>query len=866
MSASTGGRIAAGSPRAGQDRDRPDNACHHLITRHLELGLGERTAYHFEGRRVSYAQLAEWAMRAQALLAELGVAAGDRVLSLCGDSPTLVAMVLGAWRLGAVMVVENQLSPRDHVRFLCEHAEPRLVISSAISEPRLRDAGVAPPRWLDRELASWLEDAGTARGDALRVAPDHPACWQYTQAEDGANLPVIHTHAGIVAGAEPFAIQRLALGRDDVCFSIAKLHFGFGFGNSLVFPLAVGASAILENGRVEVHATLKRIADDRPTVVFGVPTFYAAMVNIDDCASRYDLTSVRAWVSAGEELAATLARRFEDQIGAGLVDGIGSTELFHIWMSCAPGASRPGTLGSPTPGHDIELRGPTGAPVADGEVGDVWVRGPHNGAGYARHPERDRGKFEAGWIKSGDRMVHERNGEWRYIGRADGVVKVGGQKVVLAEVADRLRRHDLVSEVEVEAVTGEHRLVSLRAWLRLAPGVPPGAATRRALQHYLREHLLPHKCPSRYEFLPQRPVWAPSLPPLAARGDGPAVLSEGIQWMVELRRLVDHRLEVLLDGKCETTRRLAPGAECMVEAIRDLTFRGGKRLRPALLVAGYLAVEDAADLAPVLDAAAAAELFQSFLLIHDDWMDQDEARRGGKTVHVMMRERFRDAHVGASIAVLCGNLASAYAWGTLAGVRLPGDRVRRAVQEFLEIQEHVVSGQLLDIIGQGTPELMHLLKTASYTVRGPLRMGAILGGGTSEQVAALDRFADPSGLAFQLRDDLLGTFGDPAETGKSAGNDLRAGKQTALIAAARDRADPGQRTAIEQALGNAGARDDDIAAARAALEACGARSAVEAQIDSLLRQALAALDEAPLRPPVARLLRSIASMLVARKH
>jgi len=769
-----------------------------------------------------------------------------------------------------VFVVENQLSPARHVRFLCEDTAAKVVIASALSEPRVRAAGASAHVWSDRELADRLADPRAPRGELARVPPDHPACWQYTQVPDGANLPVVHTHAALAAGAQPFAIDRLGLHRDDVCFSIAKLHFGFGFGNSLVFPLAAGASALLENGRVEIHGTLQRIARERPTVVFGVPTFYAAMVNIDDCAQRYDLTSVRAWVSAGEQLAPSLARRFEDRIGNSLIDGIGSTELFHIWMSATPGVSASGTLGTPTPGHDIELRGPAGEPVADGEVGDVWVRGPHNGAGYAGHPERERGKFEAGWIKSGDRMVRDRGGEWRYIGRNDGICKVGGQKVVLSEVADRLREHDWVAEVELEPVVGEHRLVSLIAWIRLAPGVAASGATRRALQQHLREHLLPHKCPARYEFLPRRALAAPDLPPdlppLGAAQDAPAQLSEGIRWLVELRRLVDHRLASLLDAKLELTRGLAPVSGCMVEALRDLTFRGGKRLRPALLVAGYLAVEDAADLAPVIDAAAAAELFQSFLLIHDDWMDQDEVRRGGKTVHVMMRERFGDPQVGASIAVLCGNLASAYAWGTLSQVRLPGERVRRAVQEFLEIQEHVVVGQLLDLVGHRATEDMHLLKTASYTVRGPLRMGARLGGGTSEQVAALDRFADPAGVAFQLRDDLLGTFGDPKETGKSAGNDLRAGKQTALVAAARELAGPAARAALDRVLGDAQASDDDVAAARAALEDCGARAAVEARIDSLLRSALGALDQAPLRAPVARLLRSIASLLVARRH
>jgi len=318
-----------------------------------------------------------------------------------------------------------------------------------------------------------------------------------------------------------------------------------------------------------------------------------------------------------------------------------------------------------------------------------------------------------------------------------------------------------------------------------------------------------------------------------------------MQWMAEVRLRVDARLESYLAGKRESAAALSADSAELVEAIRVLTMRGGKRLRPAVLFAAFGAVrsdDDADDVGPTVDAAAALEVLQSYLLIHDDWMDGDDERRGGPAVHAAFAKRYASAHIGAAVAVLAGDLASAYAWDLLCGSPFPVDRLPEALTMFGVMQEEVVLGQQLDLIGAPNVSLMQHLKTGSYTVRGPLGLGAVLGGGSAEQVSHLMRFGEPLGLAFQLRDDLLGTFGDPRATGKPAGNDLRAGKRTALIAAAERLLPTSARGPLDAVLGSANASEIDVAHATELLISSGARAEVERNLQTHVAAARAALE------------------------
>jgi geranylgeranyl diphosphate synthase type I len=297
---------------------------------------------------------------------------------------------------------------------------------------------------------------------------------------------------------------------------------------------------------------------------------------------------------------------------------------------------------------------------------------------------------------------------------------------------------------------------------------------------------------------------------------------------------VDLRLRGFLETRLDVARRHGPEVLEMVSAVRDLCLRGGKRLRPALLVAGYRAASETADLEPALDAGVALELLQAYLLIHDDWMDGDLVRRGGPAVHAHLAKRFRSEHKGHASGILAGDYASAVALEALSQVEMKPSAALPALSCFAEMQLDAIAGQQLDLIGGDYDvELAYQLKTGSYTVRGPLRLGAILAGAGPATLRSLDRFALPIGVAFQLRDDLLSAFGEPKKTGKPLGNDLRAGKRTALLAAGLKLAKGKELRALKRVVGNHAATAVELGAALAVLESSGARAVIEARVTEL---------------------------------
>ncbi|MBI2392683.1 MAG: polyprenyl synthetase family protein, partial [Deltaproteobacteria bacterium] len=301
-------------------------------------------------------------------------------------------------------------------------------------------------------------------------------------------------------------------------------------------------------------------------------------------------------------------------------------------------------------------------------------------------------------------------------------------------------------------------------------------------------------------------------------------------------------------------------------ALGELVRRGGKRLRPALLAAAARACGRGLD-AAVVDAGCALELLQAYFLVHDDWMDGDVTRRGGPAVHVVLAARHHDEHLGAALAVLAGDLGCALAHRVLIGI--DASTRAEAMVSFARVHEEVVLGQALDLtLGAhdlAAVERMHALKTASYTSRGPVELGAILAGASREAREALDRFAAPVGVAFQLRDDLLGVFGTEAETGKPVGADLRARKRTALVAEAIARAADPQRVRLERMLEGGTPTDEDVTFAADVIEGSGARAAIEARTSALLAEGRAALSTAPIADEGRVILDALALALAERR-
>jgi geranylgeranyl diphosphate synthase type I len=315
----------------------------------------------------------------------------------------------------------------------------------------------------------------------------------------------------------------------------------------------------------------------------------------------------------------------------------------------------------------------------------------------------------------------------------------------------------------------------------------------------------------------------------------------------EVRREVDARLARLFEQKLGDARSLGSDVIALIDAIRDLTMRGGKRFRPALLFAAYHAVDDEAPDSVAFDAGAALELLQTYLLVHDDWMDQDDVRRGGPAVHAMMARHHGSRAAGDAAGVLAGDYAAALALEVLAAAGAGGDRVVQAVLLLARIQQDAICGQELDLGGKAKDiETMHDLKSGSYSVRGPMLLGATLAGGSSSVTARLLRFAHPLGIAFQLRDDLLGAYGDPKQTGKPLGSDIRAGKRTALFDEAASRTAPSERSWLVQTVHRRSATDAEVNEIVALYERCGARQAVEQRLDQLVKKAVASLEGARL--------------------
>jgi geranylgeranyl diphosphate synthase, type I len=346
----------------------------------------------------------------------------------------------------------------------------------------------------------------------------------------------------------------------------------------------------------------------------------------------------------------------------------------------------------------------------------------------------------------------------------------------------------------------------------------------------------------------------------------PSMQDDFDAFVARVRGQIESRLGPWLDARVIEARSAGVDVEAVGDALRQLALRRGKRMRAVLLAAAYEACGGEGGAEAVAPAGLALELLQAYLLVHDDWMDGDEVRRGGPSVPAMMRARFGGPRADA-MSVLAGDLAAAWAHAALLELTLAPERVVLAARELARVEEEVIQGQILDVGGDarhsGEVEAMHALKSASYSVRGPVVMGARLAGASEAQVAALEAFGRPLGVAFQLRDDVLGVFGDAGVMGKPAGNDLRAGKRTAIVVEAMR--DPRAAELLACVLGRRDASEGDVRAAVGAIEACGARARVEGRLSALVGESRTALAQAALAPVGRALLARAVEALTERR-
>jgi benzoate-CoA ligase family protein len=436
-----------------------------LTRRHVDNGDGDRIAVRAP-QTLTYAELTERAGIAAAAFRALGLRRDDRIVFVTGDDLPMVTGILGALLAGFVAVpINTMLGPAELGEIVADSGAAVLVAGEAFRAPAERAAAAAPElRHLvcdgPAPLAgpgvtsrTWdaLTELGRQQPAALREAAstgeDDWALWLYTSGTTGTPKGAMHRHANIRHVCDTYASKVLGVGPGDSCFSVAKLFFAYGIGNSMFFPLAAGASVVLEPRRPTPAVAGEVLAARRPSLFFAVPTFYAALVNGDLAKDAFD--SVRLCVSAGEPLPAALQQRFTDRFGVEIIDGIGSTEALHIFMSNRPGDIRPGTTGVAVPGYAIELRDLGGNPVADGEPGSLYVRGESIALGYWRRAAASRTVFAGEWLSTGDTYVRTPTGHYTCLGRSDDLLKAAGIWVSPAEVEARLLEHPAVAETAV---------------------------------------------------------------------------------------------------------------------------------------------------------------------------------------------------------------------------------------------------------------------------------------------------------------------------------------------------------------------------------------------------------------------------------
>lgn len=507
------------------------NFAEHLLT--LNEPRAAKAAFIDDGGTLSYASLAGRVRRLSAGLHALGVRREKRVLLLMHDCADWPVVFLGALHAGVVPVAVNTLLTADDYAYMLEHSRARAVFVSGALIPVLSAAlrrsvhevaqvivskPVAPLNTTaldgpsgrlpaEIEFEHFLSRTPEATRAAATCA-DEPAFWLYSSGSTGRPKGTVHSHANPYWTAELYGKGVLGLRESDVCFSAAKLFFAYGLGNALSFPLSVGATVVLMAERPTPQAVFPRLRGEtggvRPTVFFGAPTGYAGLLADPNLPGR-EAVGLRLCSSAGEALPAEIGERFTRHFGVEIIDGIGSTEMLHIYLSNRPGQVKYGSTGWPVPGYDIELRGEDGHPVPDGEPGDLYVRGPSAAMMYWGNRDRTRETFQGAWTKSGDKYVRNADGSYTYSGRSDDMLKVSGIYVSPFEVEATLIQHDAVLEAAVIGVPDAEGLTKTKAFVVLRPGAK---ATEDELKAFVKDRLAPYKYPRQIEFIDELPKTA----------------------------------------------------------------------------------------------------------------------------------------------------------------------------------------------------------------------------------------------------------------------------------------------------------------------------------------------------------------------
>ena len=493
------------------------NAATWLVDRHVEAARGNRIAVRSGGESTTYAQLQSELWRTQNLLAELGLSQGDRVAMVVQDDLTFPAVFLGAQRSGLVPVpLSTMLTGRDLGQIVDDCGASVLVMSDTFvgdlaellsHATRITDVVVSGSADVDApgvRIHRWDHSLDASEAAVAATTHETPAFWLYSSGTTGVPKGVMHLHGSLRSTVETYAEQVLHITEGDRFLSVAKLFFAYGLGNSLTFPFAVGATTILEPSAPTPASMIELITRERPTLFFASPGFTAALLDAAPDPATFE--SLRATVTAGESLPANLQTRFTELTGRPVLDGIGSTELLHIFISNRLDAQAPGSSGWMVPGYTAELRDDHGATVvAPDTPGYLHVRGPSAAVGYWDRPEATAAAFVDGWVRTGDVYIRGADESWTFLGRNNDMIKAGGIWVSPAEVESALIEHPDVLEAAVVGERDDQGLELAVAFVVPAAGAEPDPAI---LEAHCRDRMASFKRPRRIHIVDELPKTA----------------------------------------------------------------------------------------------------------------------------------------------------------------------------------------------------------------------------------------------------------------------------------------------------------------------------------------------------------------------
>lgn len=501
--------------RTVEDLPRRFNAAVDLIRPNLEAGRGGKTAVIDCNGATSYAALAQRVDRMASALRAAGITQEQRVLLCLLDTVDFPTAFLGAIKAGIVPVPLNTLLTAEDYRWMLEDSRAAAVMVSGELSDRWQAVAADFPnvRFFSSGGGPWpsftgLLAATQSWADAADTHRDEPAFWLYTSGSTGKPKGAMHSHAAMRLSANLFGIGVAGYSESDIVLSVAKEFFAYGLGNALSFPYASGATVVLHKDRATPKIIGELMKRHRVTILNGVPTFFAALMADADAPSREEVPSLRIATSAGESLPKHIGEAFRERYGADVIDGLGSTEMLHIYVSQRPGSVRYGSTGRPVPGYEVRIVGDDGAPCGAGEVGELQVKGPTAAMGYWNNRSRSAVTFQGEWTRTGDKYRCDEQGWYSYVGRADDMLKVSGIYVSPAEVEEALACHPAVLEAAVVGAPDGDGLIKPRAYVVLRAQKEGNEEIAAALKAHVKALLAPYKYPRWIVFVRELPKTA----------------------------------------------------------------------------------------------------------------------------------------------------------------------------------------------------------------------------------------------------------------------------------------------------------------------------------------------------------------------